>query len=143
MRPLGRLLVAATLLIGGFVGFVGCSSPTPPAPTTVRGVVAFQDRPLIGGTVVFAPDREKGNPAKPLRATVDAEGRYSLSSDGSPHVTPGWYRIAIADPPGTFSEEFGFPPFPPALRRPDRAGLDREVKAGVENVFDFSIEVSR
>ncbi len=141
MRKLGRILIAATALFGGTVGSVGCSSSVPVAPASVRGVVTFQNRPLTGGLIVFAPDREKGNSAKAVRATIDAEGRYSLSTDGSTHVAPGWYRIAIADPPGTFAEEFGFPPFPNALRRPDRSGLSREVRPGVENVLDFLIEV--
>jgi len=140
MRKLGRLLIAVATLLGGVAGFVGCSSSQPAAPASVRGVVMFQNQPLSGGLIVFAPDHEKGNAGKPVRSTIDSEGRYTLTTDGSASVTPGWYRIALADPPGVFTEELGFPPFPPALRRPDRSGISREVRPG-ENVFDFLIEV--
>src|SRR5437764_1063836 len=113
----------------------------PAVPATVRGLVTFQGRPLAGGLVVFAPDRDKGNAARPATATVDGDGRFQLAIDGSTAIAPGWYRVALADAPGVFSEDAGFPRFPVALRRPDRAGLDREVVAGRENVFVFHVEV--
>lgn len=134
MRGASGLIVAALAL-------AGCQKATPPAPATVRGLVTFQGRPLAGGLVVFAPDREKGNAARPASATVDREGRFELTIDGSPTITPGWYRVALGDAPGVFSEDAGFPRFPAALRRPDRAGLDREVLAGRENVFVFHVVV--
>ncbi len=134
-----RRIVAAALLAAA-VG--GCGKAEPPAATVVKGSVTFQGRPLAGGLVVFAPDREKGNPGKPLTATIGPDGWYRLTVDGSPAVTPGWYRVAIADPPEAPGEEFGRPRFPAALRRPDRSGLDREVLAGRENVFHFEIEVT-
>ena len=55
-------------------------------------------------------------------------------------MAPGWYRVAIADPAPSAGEELT-PRFPTALRRPDKAGLDREVRPGRENVFHFEIEV--
>jgi hypothetical protein len=133
--------VVALAAFGGFVPAGGCQKAAPAAPATVRGLVTFQGRPLAGGLVVFAPDREKGNAAKPATTTVDGDGRFQLAIDGSPTIAPGWYRVALADAPGVFSEDAGFPRFPAALRRPDRAGLDREVIAGRENVFVFHVEV--
>jgi hypothetical protein len=134
-----RRIVAAVVLAWA-VG--GCGKSEPSAATLVKGSVTFQGRPLAGGLVVFAPDREKGNAGKPLTATVGPDGWYRLEADGSAPVTPGWYRVAIADPPETFGEEFGRSRLPAALRRPDRSGLDREVRAGRENVFHFEIEVT-
>jgi hypothetical protein len=143
MRKVGQLLIAAVALAAGAAAASvgGCSRPEPAAPATVRGTVTFQGRPLSGGLVVFAPDRERGNAGRPVSAAVAADGTYRLAVDGGAAVTPGWYRVAIADPAEWAVRETGLPRFPPALRRPDRAGLDREVVAGKENVFDFLIEV--
>lgn len=123
-------LLAAVLAAAG-----GCGPSAPPAPATVRGAVTFQGRPLAGGLVVFAPDRDKGNGGRPVAAAVEPDGSYALAADGSATVPPGWYRVTISDPPGDGSA------FPAALRRPDRSGLAREVVAGRENVFVFAIEV--
>lgn len=135
-----RGLIAAGAVALAVVG--ACQRSAPPAPATARGLVTFQGRPLAGGLVVFAPDREKGNAAKPATATIEPDGRFQLLADGAPTIAPGWYRVALADAPGVFSEDAGFPRFPAALRRPDRAGLDREVIAGRENVFVFQVEVA-
>jgi hypothetical protein len=126
---IGWLVVAA-------LAVVGCGKSDPAADATVRGRVLFQGRPLAGGVVVFAPDREKGSTGKPLSATIDAEGRYQLTPLGGA-IPPGWYRVALAEAPDGFGEVR----FPAALRRPDRSGLEREVLAGKDNVFHFEIEL--
>ena len=133
-RPTIPLLTAGLLLAAG------CGKAEP-AVATVKGAVTFQGRPLAGGLVVFAPDRDKGNAGKPVSATVGPDGWYHLTADGSSQVAAGWYRVAIADAPGWSADDSRGPRFPAALRRPDRAGLDREVLAGRENVFHFEIEV--
>jgi hypothetical protein len=133
-RCWSRILAVAALLTAG------CGK-TEPATATVKGAVTFQGRPLAGGLVVFAPDRDRGNAGRPVSATVGPDGWYRLSADGSAQVAAGWYRVAIAEPPGP-SGESGRARFPAALRRPDRAGLDREVLAGRENVFHFEIEIT-
>ena len=46
----------------------GCGK-SEPAMATVKGAVTFQGRPLAGGLVVFAPDRDKGNVGKPVTRT--------------------------------------------------------------------------
>ena len=132
-RPTIPLLAAGLLLAAG------CGKDEP-AAATVKGAVTFQGRPLAGGLVVFAPDRDKGNAGKPVSATVGPDGWYHLTADGSSQVVAGWYRVAIAEAPGWAADSHGVR-FPAALRRPDRAGLDREVLAGRENVFHFEIEV--
>lgn len=119
----------------------GCGSTAPPAPATVRGIVSFQGRPLLGGVIVFAPDRDRGTPGKPLSTTIGEDGTFQLTAEGSPTISPGWYRVAISDAPGSWPESDGYPRFPAALRRPDRSGLEREIETGKENVFAFHIEV--
>jgi len=125
-------LLALTLFL-----LLGCGKTAPVPDATVRGRVLFQGRPLAGGVVVFAPDREKGNASKPLSATIDAEGHYKLTIDGAAAVPPGWYRVALAESPGSFDDLR----FPAALRRPDKSGLEREVLPGKDNVFHFEIEM--
>ncbi|HET6571972.1 MAG TPA: hypothetical protein VFG68_00085 [Fimbriiglobus sp.] len=135
MRRSGSRLLAAAMILA-----VGCGK-SEPATATVKGAVTFQGRPLAGGLIVFAPDREKGNAGESVHATVGPDGWYYLSADGSARVAAGWYRVAIAEAPGWSADDAHGPRFPAALRRPDRAGLDREVVAGRENVFHFEIEV--
>lgn len=73
-----------------------------------------------------------------LTASTDASGRFVLA-DGTAAVAPGWYRVAIADPPVW---EWGYQ-FPAELRRPDKSGLEREVQAGHDHHFEFVIELTR
>jgi hypothetical protein len=140
---IARHLYNLALTAVGFLAAAGCGKPTPAAPATVRGTVNFQGQPLAGGLIVFTPDREKGTPGGPLSATIGPDGGYQLSREGSPVVPAGWYRVAIADPPATFADDSAAPRFPAALRRPDQAGLNREVHAARENVLNFDIEVSQ
>jgi hypothetical protein len=95
---------------------------------------------LAGGTVVFAPHPDRGPAGKPATAEIGPDGEYRLTAGGSPYLVPGWYRVAIADPPDSSPAAYGGE-FPVALRRPDRSGVEREVVAGKENVFEFWIEV--
>lgn len=113
----------------------GCGRGGPPPTGLVRGAVTFQGRPLVGGLVVFAPDRDKGMAGKPVRAAIADDGSYVAEA-----VPAGWYRVAVADPPGVDWEGHGWPRFPAALRRPDRSGLEREVVAGRTNELHFHIE---
>jgi hypothetical protein len=138
-RPFHNLILAAV----GFLAASGCGQTELAAPTTVRGTVTFQGQPLAGGLIVFAPDRDKGTPGGPVSATIGPDGAYRLMHEGSPIVPSGWYRVAIADAPATFANDSAAPRFPAALRRPDQAGLNREVRPAQENVLNFDIEVSQ
>ncbi len=138
MRPAWRLGFLA--LVAGLP--TGCGSAAPPAAATVRGLVTFQGQPLVGGVVVFAPDRDRGTLGKTAAATIAQDGSFHLTADGATPIPPGWYRVAIADRPGSLPDSDGYPRFPNALRRPDRSGLEREVVVGRDNVFVFQIEVA-
>lgn len=126
------------LALGGLLVFLGCARTPPPASARVSGVATFEGRPLAGGVVVFVPDADRTAGGKMLTATTDADGRFTLA-DGAAVVAPGWYRVAIADPPGG---EWAYR-FPAELRRPDKSGLEREVKAGHDHHFEFVIELTR
>ena len=120
----------------GWLAVAGCGPSSAPAPVPVRGLVTFQGRPLAGGTVVFAPDLDRGTSGRPVSATLGYAGDYSLAD--AQRLPPGWYRVALADAPVAGRVPSGFPA---ALRRPDRSGLTREVRPGGENVLDFNVEL--
>ena len=138
--PTPRALAAGLTLL---LAASGCGKPASAKPATVRGQVLLQSRPLAGGVVVFAPNRDRGNAGKLVSAKTDEQGNYALTRDGEPAVTPGWYRVAIAEPADLDLPASGYPPFPAALRRPDLSGVEREVTAGQENVIDLHVVVGQ
>jgi len=138
---LGRTVFAITGLAVALMGLalpIGCAKPKSAEPSRVVGRVMFQGQGLADGVVVFVPDAERGTAGPMLSALVNASGRFVLA-DGAEAVAPGWYRVAIAEPAGWS----GGQTFPPELRRPDRSGLEREVKPGHDHDFDFQIELTR
>ena len=121
-----RSVVIAALAVAPF----GCHGP---APSPVEGSVTFLGRPLPGGLVVFSPDAGRGGSGKCAIAVIASTGQYVL-----PSLTPGWYRISLADPP-SWNAVIGCPA---ELRRPDRSGLSREIRPGRPHRFDFRIEAA-
>lgn len=137
-----RLLVPVAAFAAG-IGAVslhlGCNGSSATGPTTVRGRVTFQGQPVAGSLVVFAPDRERGASGKPIRCETGPDGIFELRVDGAAAIPPGWYRVAIAPPPGATS---ALVHFPPQLRRPDTSTIVREVAPGKDHFFEFAVEVT-
>jgi hypothetical protein len=131
-------LLSLALLL---VTHLGCAKPSASQPVAVSGQVLLQKRPLVGGMIVFSPNRDRGNTGKTISAKLDENGNYKLAREGTAIIIPGWYRIAIAEPADLDLVASGYPHFPPALRRPDRSGLEREIRPGQENTLDFWIDV--
>jgi hypothetical protein len=145
MPGLARLLLPVfALAVGAAIVAVpgGCSKKTAPVSATVRGKVTYQGEPLADGLIVFAPDPDRGASGKPAHGELGADGSFQLIQGGEPAIQPGWYRVAIAPAPqyapGSLRDRS---PFPLDLSRPDRSGIVREVKAGLDNVFELSIEL--
>lgn len=114
----------------------GCGGSAPaPGPATVRGKVTLNGQPVAAGLVVFTPNPERGGRGKSAHAETGSDGSYTLTLDGASAIPPGWYRVSLAPAPA------GAPAFPAKLARPDRSGLEREVKPGKEHVFEFAVEV--
>ncbi len=85
----------------------GCSGPAKEPLYPVAGTITVKGQPLTAGTVVFHPDRDKGNKEKrEPRATIssDAPGRYQLSTDNQEGAPAGWYKVTVyAHKPGSGS----------------------------------------
>jgi hypothetical protein len=101
------------------------------------GKVSFHGRPLAGGTIVFVPDPERGGRGPLAIGVIDAEGRYTLRSDGRLGATPGWHRITVAPAAQANAEE---PVLPRRYTDPEHSGLSREIQAGKANVIDLPLE---
>jgi hypothetical protein len=138
-----KRIVALVILTGAVSALAlapGCRKATTANPGIVHGEVTFQNRAMAGGLVVFVPNADRGCTGKMHTATVSADGTYQLA-DGAKAITPGWYRIALADPIEWYGSDWA-QAFPAALRRPDLSGLEREVKADQDHTFDFKIELA-
>jgi len=138
--PLVALAIGAgTVSLSG-----GCGSNTPPpGPATVSGKVTFNGQPVAGGLVVFTPDPRRGGSGKPAHAETTADGSFQLQLESSSHIPTGWYRVSLAPAPIIPDPLLALqtPVFPAKLARPDLSGIEREVRAGHNHVFNFAIEV--
>jgi hypothetical protein len=138
-RPLCRLAGWA------LVGFSLCGCETGGERLTpVAGKVTIGGASLTNGSVTFHPDAGKGNttPHIPV-GTLDAEGKYELTSATSPGAPPGWYKVSIsAQAPINPNNPYAPPKhlIQPKFSDPSTSGLAVEV---VENAapgrYDFEV----
>ncbi len=92
-----RPLALAALLLA--VAALGCGDSSGVGRTVpVSGRVTFNNEPVTAKTtvVLFKPDASRGNtsPFEPS-GTVDADGRYTLTTNGKKGAPPGWYRVVV------------------------------------------------
>jgi hypothetical protein len=148
MKTALRLFLPVVALAAGFAAMSfsgGCGSKAPPpGPSAVRGKVIFNGQPVAGGLVVFTPDPQRGGSGKPARAETGPDGGFVLQLDNSTEIPAGWYRVSLSPPPvipdpASATQK---PVFPAKLARPDLSGLEREVHAGKEHVFEFVVEAN-
>jgi hypothetical protein len=123
----------------------GCQ-PGAESLVAVRGRVSYRGIPLHTGTVVFAPDAQRGTNAEMARADVQPDGTYVLNTGDQSGAAPGWYRVTVLamEPAAGFARGGSFlvprSLIPEKYRDPDLSGLACEVKAGQDNVIDFNLE---
>lgn len=133
--PIGIVCLAVT--IAG-----GCGK-SKPAETVVRGQILYRGEPVSGGLIVFAPNPDRGSDGPVVSATLNDDGSFTLTAaDGKP-VAPGWYRIAVAPKAGTVripTADRPYPGLPAKYRNPSLSGLEREIKAGTDNVVLFDLD---
>jgi hypothetical protein len=101
-------------------------------PQRVTGRVLYRGAPLAGGTIVFAPDPEKGAEGSIAWGEIAKDGRYSLRTDAGEGVKPGWHRVTFAASAGQT--------LPANYSDPAKSGKTCEVKAGQTNEFDFDLK---
>lgn len=128
MRKTALALVGVLLMLGA-----GCDRP--PTLIKVRGQVTLNGQPLRSGTVVFAPDEERGVHGPLSYAVLDEKGGFELTTDNGPGAVAGWHRVTVAPPPESADLIVGLERY----RNPDLSGLRYEVKAGQENNFTIAL----
>ena len=112
----------------------GCGQDEPEL-AAVHGTVYHKGVPLQGGTIVFAPDRDRGCCGPIATGSIQSDGTYVLRTGQALGATPGWHRITIAGstPPGK--------PAALALRYSEALPcLCREVAPGQENIIDLHLD---
>jgi hypothetical protein len=135
---LGRLLAASCLLAG--VASCGSAASGPGKPVfPVRGQVFVNDQPAAGAFVLFIPVNEPAEPADPRpRATVEADGSYSLSTYGENDGAPaGEYFVTVTWPVDGRDDEDRLRG---RYREPRRSRLTATVKDGPTEVPAFRLK---
>lgn len=123
----------------------GCESQ-PPALAPVRGQVIYQGRPLPSGMIVFTPDAQRGSNGPSAKGDIQADGSYTLTTDGQLGAVAGWHRVTLAalevQPTGmrgTLAQR-AQPLLPTRYSDPELSGQVQEVKPGKENILDFRLD---
>jgi hypothetical protein len=81
--------------IGAAVALAGCSFGQSVGPCVpVKGKITLAGKPLIGGTLMFIPLETDANAPRP-EAEIDAQGLYSLKTEGREGAPPGKYRAVV------------------------------------------------
>jgi len=111
----------------------------------VSGTVTYKGKPIVRGTVTFAP-ADKGGPTQ-VTATVE-DGKFSLPKEAGP--SPGKYKVRFEA-----FEQLQYGPATPGDPAPPAKKLDQEplpakygaeskveaeVKAGGPNEFEFKLD---
>jgi hypothetical protein len=139
---MARQLCRIGIVCAGLALLAGCGG-SKPGETVVRGQILYRGEPVSGGLVVFAPNPDRGSDGPPLTISLHDDGSFTLTSpDGKP-IPAGWYRIAVAPKAGSVSVPMAdrpYPGLPARYRNPSMSGLEREIKAGTDNVICFDLD---
>jgi len=57
-----------------------------------EGRVILEGNPVAGASVMFIPESDKGLPAY---GSTDADGHFSLSTNGASGIRPGRYKVTV------------------------------------------------
>jgi hypothetical protein len=123
----------------------GCERDDP-LPAPVHGRVFYQGSPLSHGSIVFTPDPDRGGSGPLARGNIQADGTYTLTTDGRKGAPAGWHRVSIVavETSSTRPRSTEFAEVRSLLPRkyaaPDLSGLEALVKAGEDNVIEFRLE---
>lgn len=95
----------------------------------VHGVVYFQDKPLAGGTIAFAPDPRRGQNGPIGTGTIDDHGFFRIQSDGKEGVVPGYYAVTILASS-----------IPSRFQDPNESGQTAEIRADLRAPLEFHLK---
>jgi hypothetical protein len=123
----------------GMVWIVGCGESTG-NKQKISGTVTFKGQPLDQGRIDFFPT-EKTAPG----AAADIQnGKYTVVAKEG--LAPGTYRVVISSMSGKEPPPDELPGEAPIRKERipakynEKSDLKAEVKAGVDNVFDFKLD---
>jgi hypothetical protein len=118
----------------------GCSRPEPLIPVT--GTLTVRKQPLAAGTIVFHPDRDKGNNDKrEPRATIgEVPGVYQLTTDNKEGAPAGWYKVTVHALKSTSSARPSEWLADQRYADEKTSGLAAEVKEGPAASYDFDLD---
>lgn len=125
-----------------FLSLASCrSSDLPLEPVT--GKITHQGQPLERGTVVFTP--QPGTPGPPAVGNIEPDGSYRMSTAGRDGAAVGKHTVTVNSRRELTLEESNNLVIPTSLipehyGQPDKTGLEFEVVAGAENVYDIPLE---
>lgn len=119
-------------VVAGLILCAGCVAEVKLAP--VEGTVRYRGSPLPGGTIVFAPDAERGGRGGLAVAEIGLDGRFQLRSKGQLGCATGWHRVTVAA-----STSSGMS-LPDRYRDPDLSGQSVEVHTDRANTVEILLD---
>ena len=94
MKP-GSFGVFLGFAVCGLLALTGCSSRRSVGPCVpVQGKVTLGGKPLVGGTVSFIPLEGEADAPRP-EGSIDAQGHYTLKTEGKEGAPAGKYRAIL------------------------------------------------
>lgn len=138
-RLASSVRLAPSWLALGVLVCLGCGDDSGVGKTfPVSGTVTLDGQPFNAdtGTILFIPDRDRGNetPFEPA-GTVDENGVYELFTRTKKGAPPGWYRVTV-----TGTEVAAEPPKVTLKQRPRPRSLV-PAKYGQAKSTPLSVEV--
>lgn len=138
----GPSLVAA--FAAALLAPCGCGPDGPPLHPASGRVVFKGGRPVAGGAVEFDP----GGKRPVARGTLDADGGFTLTTDGRPGAVAGDHRVTVvqvgaATAAGAAHAHKGFAGVHPKYARAESSGLTRTVRPDGGNDFVIEVEEAR
>jgi len=137
-RSLFSLLVACAGALAA-----GCGGVDLPDRARVQGLVTIDGQPVTTGEITFMPDEARGTTGPSATGTIDATGRYRLTTDhqgrGGDGAIVGFHQVRIV------ARELGEPGSPSQSLIPAKygdfktSGLSAEVKSDGENQLDWPL----
>jgi hypothetical protein len=115
--------------------FSGCGTSNDLA--SVTGRVTLDGQPTLGLRLRFQPEAPGGSPSY---GSTDSDGQYVMNfKRGQSGALIGWHTVRIEWGPGANASNGKSQGQIPA-RYNKETELRREVKSGVQNVFDFDLK---